>query len=55
VDLNTKGFGTEQVEEELRELFPNKRIARMDQDTTRGKYAYEKLIWWLCSICGSTV
>lgn len=44
VDLNTKGFGTEQVEEELRELFPNKRIARMDQDTTRGKYAYEKLI-----------
>ncbi|WP_410880402.1 primosomal protein N' [Myroides sp. DW712] len=44
VDLNTKGFGTEQVEEELHELFPNKRIARMDQDTTRGKYAYEKLI-----------
>ncbi|MDM1046513.1 primosomal protein N' [Myroides sp. 1354] len=44
VDLNTKGFGTEQVEEELRALFPNKRIARMDQDTTRGKYAYEKLI-----------
>ena len=44
VDLNTKGFGTEQVEEELRELFPNKRIGRMDQDTTRGKYAYEKLI-----------
>ncbi len=44
VDLNTKGFGTEQVEEELNELFPNKRIARMDQDTTRGKYAYEKLI-----------
>ncbi|WP_413511991.1 primosomal protein N' [Myroides odoratus] len=44
VDLNTKGFGTEQVEEELQELFPTKRIARMDQDTTRGKYAYEKLI-----------
>lgn len=44
VDLNTKGFGTEQVEEELKELFPTKRIARMDQDTTRGKYAYEKLI-----------
>ncbi len=44
VDLNTKGFGTEQVEEELKELFPNKKIARMDQDTTRGKYGYEKLL-----------
>ena len=44
VDLNTKGFGTEQVEEELKELFPNKRIARMDQDTTRGKYGFEKLV-----------
>lgn len=44
VDLNTKGFGTEQVEEELKTLFPNKRIARMDQDTTKGKYGYEKLI-----------
>ncbi|MTG98383.1 MULTISPECIES: primosomal protein N' [Myroides] len=44
VDLNTKGFGTEQVEEELKELFPNKRIGRMDQDTTRGKYGYEKLV-----------
>lgn len=44
VDLNTKGFGTEQVEEELKNLFPNKRIGRMDQDTTRGKYGYEKLV-----------
>lgn len=44
VDLNTKGFGTEQVEEELKELFPSKKIARMDQDTTRGKYGYEKLL-----------
>lgn len=44
VDLNTKGFGTEQVEEELKAIFPDKNIARMDQDTTRGKYSYEKLI-----------
>lgn len=44
VDLDTKGFGTEQVEEELVELFPEKRIARMDQDTTRGKYSFEKLL-----------
>ncbi|MBW3519300.1 primosomal protein N' [Flavobacterium sp. NKUCC04_CG] len=44
VDLNTKGFGTEQVEEELKQLFPEKKIARMDQDTTRGKYGFEKLL-----------
>ncbi len=42
--LNTKGFGTEQVEEELQELMPHLRIGRMDLDTTRGKYAYEKII-----------
>lgn len=44
VDLNTKGFGTEQVEEELHVIFPDKKIARMDQDTTRGKYAFEKML-----------
>ncbi|MBT8255542.1 MAG: primosomal protein N', partial [Bacteroidia bacterium] len=42
--LDTKGFGTEQIETELKELFPDKIIARMDQDTTRGKHAYAKLI-----------
>lgn len=44
VDLETKGFGTEQIELELAELFPNKNIKRMDQDTTRGKYSFEKII-----------
>lgn len=44
VDLNTKGFGTEQVEEELKQLFPEKKIARMDQDTTRGKYGFDKIL-----------
>jgi primosomal protein N' (replication factor Y) len=44
VDLETKGFGTEQIEMELAELFPNKNIKRMDQDTTRGKYSFEKII-----------
>ena len=44
VDLSTKGFGTEQIELELKTLFPNKVIGRMDQDTTRGKYGYEKII-----------
>lgn len=42
--LDTKGFGTEQIEIELKTLFPNNKIARMDQDTTRGKHAYSKLI-----------
>jgi len=44
VDLTTKGFGTEQVELELQQLFPQARIGRMDQDTTRGKFGYEKII-----------
>lgn len=43
-DLSTKGFGTEQIEMELRSLFPDKNIGRMDQDTTRGKFSYEKII-----------
>ncbi len=44
VDVFTKGFGTEQIELELAALFPTKNIKRMDQDTTRGKYSFEKLI-----------
>ncbi|WP_396637605.1 primosomal protein N' [Maribacter sp. R77961] len=43
-DLDTKGFGTEQIEEEVRKLFPDAKVGRMDLDTTRGKYAYEKII-----------
>lgn len=43
-ELTTKGFGTEQIEIELKELFPKKKIGRMDQDTTRGKFGYEKII-----------
>ncbi len=42
--LDTKGFGTEQIQEELLKLFPDSRVGRMDLDTTRGKYAYEKII-----------
>ena len=44
VDLTTKGFGTEQIQQELVELFPSAKIGRMDQDTTRGKYGFEKII-----------
>jgi primosomal protein N' (replication factor Y) (superfamily II helicase) len=43
-DISTKGFGTEQIEQELKALFPAKNSWRMDQDTTRGKYGYEKII-----------
>ncbi|WP_457756427.1 replication restart helicase PriA [Tenacibaculum maritimum] len=43
-DLDTKGFGTEQIELELKELFPKYAIGRMDLDTTRGKYGYQKII-----------
>ncbi|MCM4169194.1 primosomal protein N' [Arenibacter sp. H213] len=42
--LDTKGFGTEQVEQELQTLFPKAKVGRMDLDTTRGKYGYEKII-----------
>ena len=42
--LDTKGFGTEQIELELKELFPERKVARMDLDTTRGKYGYQKLL-----------
>jgi len=42
--LDTKGFGTEQVEQELHELFPESKVGRMDLDTTRGKHGYERII-----------
>ncbi len=43
-DIDTKGFGTEQVEVELKQLFPDASIGRMDWDTTRGKRGYELLL-----------
>jgi primosomal protein N' (replication factor Y) len=44
VELTTKGFGTEQIQQELISLFPDYKIGRMDQDTTRGKFGFEKII-----------
>ncbi|QDW21251.1 primosomal protein N' [Flavobacterium sp. KBS0721] len=44
IDLTTKGFGTEQIEQELVTLFPKAKTGRMDQDTTRGKFGFEKII-----------
>ncbi len=42
--LQMKGFGTEKIEDELKLLYPNLRIARMDWDTTRSKHAYQNII-----------
>ncbi|MDD3010968.1 MAG: primosomal protein N' [Bacteroidales bacterium] len=39
-----KGFGTEKIEEELSIIYPNYRIERMDMDTTRSKFAYQRII-----------
>ena len=42
--LDTKGFGTQQIELELQELFPKAKVGRMDFDTTRGKYGFQKIV-----------
>jgi primosomal protein N' (replication factor Y) len=42
--LDTRGFGTEQVEKELGELFPDIKTTRMDLDTTRGKHSHARII-----------
>ena len=43
-DLRTHGYGTEKIEEQVRETFPEARISRMDLDTTRTRNAYERII-----------
>jgi primosomal protein N' (replication factor Y) len=43
-DLRQRGFGTEKIEDELQIFFPDKRIARLDLDSTRGKHAYKEII-----------
>ncbi len=42
--LSTKGFGTEKIEDEIRQIFPQARVSRMDLDTTRSKKSYDKII-----------
>ncbi len=43
-DITNKGFGTEKVEEELSELFPNAAIERLDLDSTRSKKAFQNIL-----------
>jgi primosomal protein N' (replication factor Y) len=42
--IKTRGFGTEKLEEDLELLFPAAKIGRMDLDTTRSKYGYQRII-----------
>lgn len=42
-NLNTKGVGVEQIEEETQKIFSDSEVDRMDVDAMRKKFAYEKL------------
>lgn len=44
VSLVARGFGTEKIEEEITQIFPEAQVARMDLDTTRSKKAYESIL-----------
>ena len=43
-ELQGRGYGTEKIEDQIRDIFPDARVARMDLDTTRTRNAYERLI-----------
>lgn len=43
-DLINRGFGTERIEEQLKEIFPTARVARLDLDTAKSRSAYEQII-----------
>lgn len=43
-EIKTRGFGTEKIEDDLKHLFRNARIARMDLDSTQSKNAFEKIV-----------
>lgn len=40
-----RGFGTERIEDDIKLIFPEAKVARMDLDTTRTRTAYEKIIF----------
>ena len=43
-ELRSRGYGTENIEDRIREIFPEARVSRMDLDTTRTRNAYERII-----------
>ena len=42
--LELKGTGTQQIEEQVQQYFPQAKVERMDWDSTRGKWAFESII-----------
>ena len=42
--LTTKGVGTQQIQEQVQQLFPEVTVGRMDWDSTRGKWDFDKII-----------
>jgi len=42
-NLNERGVGVEQIHEEISKIFPDNEVDRMDVDSMRKKFAYEKL------------
>lgn len=43
-EVSGRGYGTEKIEDQVMEIFPEARVARMDLDTTRTRNAYERII-----------
>ena len=43
-ELQGRGYGTEKIEDQVRDIFPEARVSRMDLDTTRTRNAYERII-----------
>ena len=43
IKIDMKGYGTQQIEEQIKSFFPNAKVDRMDWDTTRGKYSVDKI------------
>jgi primosomal protein N' (replication factor Y) (superfamily II helicase) len=43
-DIRMLGFGTEKIEDDVKQVFPQARVGRMDLETTRNKNAYQKII-----------
>ncbi|MBL4625111.1 MAG: primosomal protein N' [Flavobacteriales bacterium] len=43
-EISLKGFGTEKIEEDIKQFFPKAKVQRMDLDTTRKKDSYRQII-----------
>lgn len=45
IELVNVGYGTERIEDTIKQIFPDVNVARMDLDTTRSRQAYEKILY----------